>query len=195
MPKTNPKVDGFLRYATKWQSEMKALRQIVLDCQLGEELKWGQPCYTLENNNIVLIHAFKKYCALLFFKGVLLKDRGGILIQQTKNSQSQRQIRFTSVEQIVELETAIRDYIQEAVEVERAGLKVALKKTTEFAVPDEFQDKLDRLPALKTAFAELTPGRQRGYLLYFSAAKQAATRESRVAKCIPRIFDGKGLDD
>jgi uncharacterized protein YdeI (YjbR/CyaY-like superfamily) len=191
----NPKVDGYLRRAKKWQEEFEKLRMIILDCQLTEELKWGVPCYTLEKRNIVLIHGFKEYCALLFFKGALLKDAKGILIQQTENVQAARQIRFTSVREIVKMKPILKAYIQEAIEVEKAGLKVKLKKTSEFKIPEEFQNKLDEMPALKTAFAALTPGRQRAYLFYFSAAKQSETRESRVEKCMRQILDGKGIDD
>jgi uncharacterized protein YdeI (YjbR/CyaY-like superfamily) len=193
--KKNPKVDGYLRRPTQWQEELKTLRRIALDCPLTEELRWGKPCYTFQNSNIVLIHTFKEYCALLFFKGALLKDPKGILIQQTENVQAARQVRFTNVRQIVELESILKAYIHEAINVEKAGLKVNLKKTSEFAVPEEFQAKLDKLPALKKAFAALTPGRQRGYLLHFSGAKQSTTRESRVEKCIPQILNRKGLDD
>ena len=191
----NPKVDGFLRKAKTWQAEMKKLRKIMLDCQLDEELRWGKPCYTFEKANIVLIHGFKEYCALLFFKGALLKDAQGILVQQTENVQAARQIRFTYVREIVEIAPILKAYIREAMEVEKAGLKVNYKKTSEFIIAEEFQKKLDEIPALKTAFAALTPGRQRGYLLYFSAAKQSKTRESRVEKCMPHILKGKGLDD
>jgi uncharacterized protein YdeI (YjbR/CyaY-like superfamily) len=195
MPKTNPKVDAYLRRTKKWQQEVAKLRRIVLDCQLTEELKWGVPCYTIQKSNIVLIHVFKEYCALLFFKGAMLKDRKGILIQQTKNTQAARQIRFTSVGQIVEIEPILKAYIHEAIEVQKAGLKVNYRKTAEFAIPEEFQSRLDRLQALRTAFDALTPGRQRGYILYFSAPKQSKTRESRVEKCIPQILNGKGLND
>jgi uncharacterized protein YdeI (YjbR/CyaY-like superfamily) len=191
----NPKVDWYFNKAEKWQKELEKLRAIVLDCQLTEELKWGVPSYTFQKSNIVLIHVFKEYCAVLFFKGALLKDPNGILVQQTENVQAARQIRFTSLEEIVELEPVIKDYIYEACELEESGAKVNFKKTTEFSVPEEFQTKLDEMPALKTAFYSLTPGRQRGYLLHFSAAKQAKTRESRVEKYIPQILDGKGLDD
>jgi uncharacterized protein YdeI (YjbR/CyaY-like superfamily) len=191
----NPKVDGYLRRPQKWQEELRKLRTIALDCPLTEELKWGVPCYTFQNSNIVLIHAFKEYCALLFFKGVLLKDAEGILIQQTKNVQAGRQIRFTNVREIVEMEPILNAYIHEAIEVEKAGLKVNFKTTSEFIIPEEFQTKLDKLPALKRAFAALTPGRQRAYVLYFSAAKQSKTRKSRVEKCMPQILKGKGLDD
>jgi uncharacterized protein YdeI (YjbR/CyaY-like superfamily) len=193
--RTNPKVDFFFRKAKQWQEELKKLRSIALDCPLTEELRWGKPCYTFQDSNIVLIHAFKEYCALLFFKGALLKDAKGILIQQTENVQAARQVRFTNVRQIVELESIVKAYILEAIEVEKAGLKVKLKRTSEFTIPDEFQAKLDKLPALKMAFAALTLGRQRGYLLHFSGAKQSKTRESRVEKCIPQILNGKGLDD
>lgn len=191
----NPKVDFYFNKAKKWQDEIRKLRAIVLDCHLAEELKWGVPCYTFEKNNIVLIHVFKDYCALLFFKGVLLKDAKRILVQQTKNVQVARQIRFTSVQQIVKMKAVITAYIYEAVEVEEAGLKVELKKTAAFEMPEEFKKQLDKKPALKKAFDTLTPGRQRGYLLYFSAAKQAKTRETRIEKYMPRILKGKGLDD
>jgi uncharacterized protein YdeI (YjbR/CyaY-like superfamily) len=191
----NPKVDGYLRKAKKWQEEMEKLRKIILDCGLTEELKWGHPCYTFQKSNIVLIHGFKEYCALLLFKGALLKDANGILIQQTENVQAGRQIRFTNVREIVEMEAILKAYIHEAIEVEKAGLKVNFKKTTEFQIPEEFQKKLDEIPALKTAFNALTPGRQRGYILYFSAPKQSKTRKSRVEKCMQQILNGKGLND
>jgi uncharacterized protein YdeI (YjbR/CyaY-like superfamily) len=191
----NPKVDVFLSKAKKWQKEFEKLRMIILDCQLTEELKWGVPCYTFQKSNIVLIHGFKEYCALLFFKGALLNDTNGILIQQTENVQAARQIRFTNVREIVKMETVLKAYINEAIEVEKAGLKVNLKKTAEFINPEEFQKKLDENPALKTAFDALTPGRQRAYIFYFSAPKQSKTRESRVEKCIQQILNGKGLDD
>jgi len=191
----NPKVDVYLSKAKKWQEELEKLRMIILDCQLTEELKWGVPCYTFQKSNVVLIHVFKEYCALLFFKGALLNDANGILIKQTKNTQAGRQIRFTNVREIVEMETILKAYIYEAVEVEKAGLKVNFKKTTEFIIPEEFQNKLDEIPALKTAFDALTPGRQRAYILYFSAPKQSKTRESRVEKCMQQILNGKGLDD
>jgi uncharacterized protein YdeI (YjbR/CyaY-like superfamily) len=191
----NPKVDGFLSRVKKWRDESEKLRAIVLDCQLSEELKWGVPCYTFQNRNIVLIHGFKEYCALLFFKGALLKDAKGILIQQTKNVQAARQVRFTKVREIVEMKTILKGYIKEAIEVEQKGLKVKLMKTADFRIPEEFQKRLDEVPALKNAFAALTPGRQRGYIFYFSAAKQSKTRESRVAKCMRRILSGKGMDD
>jgi uncharacterized protein YdeI (YjbR/CyaY-like superfamily) len=191
----NPKVDWFFNKATKWQDEHKKLRMIALDCGLNEELKWGCPCYTFEKRNIVLIHGFKEYCALLFFKGALLKDKKRILIQQTENVQAARQIRFTTIREIVKLESTLKKYIYEAAEVEEAGLKVNFKKSSEFTMPEEFQNKLNKSAALKKAFAALTPGRQRGYLLYFSSAKQAKTRESRVEKYVKRILDGKGLED
>jgi uncharacterized protein YdeI (YjbR/CyaY-like superfamily) len=191
----NPKVDFYFDKAKKWQEEIELLREVVLDCGLTEELKWGCPCYTLEKSNIVLIHVFKEYCALLFFKGALLNDANGILIQQTENVQAARQIRFTSVKEIVKLKKILKTYIYEAIEVEKAGLKVPLKKATEFSMAEEFKDKLDKKPALKKAFYALTPGRQRAYLLYFSAPKQSKTRESRVEKSIPQILDGKGLTD
>jgi len=192
---TNPKVDFFFEKAKNWQEELERLRIIILDCGLTEELKWGVPCYTLNNKNVVLIHAFKAYCAILFFKGSLLNNGEGMLIQQTDNVQSARQLRFTSLMQIVEMEQTLKAYIHEAIEVEKAGLKVELKQTTEFNMPDEFRHKLDAIPALKTAFEALTPGRQRGYLLYFSSAKQSATRQARVEKYMPQILNGKGLDD
>ena len=191
----NPKVDWFFAKDTKWQKEYEKLRTIILDCGLIEELKWGCPCYTFENTNIVLIHGFKEYCALLFFKGALLSDPNGILIQQTKNVQSARQIRFTNVREIVKLEKILKAYVYEAIEVERAGLKVKLKKTSEFKVPEEFQKRLDKSTALKKAFDSLTPGRQRAYIFYFSQAKQSKTREARVEKYIPQILNKKGLDD
>ena len=192
---TNPKADFFFRKATKWKKEVAKLRDIVLDCGLSEDLKWGVPCYTLQDSNIVLIHVFKEYCALLFFKGALLKDPSEILIQQTKNVQSARQIRFTSAQQIVEMEAIVKAYIHEAITVDQSGSKVEFKKTIEFLVPDEFQIQLDEMSELKAAFFALTPGRQRAYLLYFSAAKQAKTREARVQKYMQQILAGKGLDD
>ncbi len=197
----NPKVDFYFSNAQKWQEELEQLRTIVLDCELTEELKWGCPCYTFpapdgkKRNNIVLIHAFKEYCALLFFKGALLQDANGILIQQTDNVQAGRQIRFTNVREIVEMEAILKAYIYEAIEVEKAGLKVNHKKTSDFKVPEEFQNKLDEISALKTAFEALTPGRQRAYLFHFSQPKQSKTRESRIEKCMPQILNGKGLDD
>jgi len=191
----NPKVDFFFDKESKWQKEYAQLRKICLDCGLTETLKWGCPCYTFEKKNIVLIHGFKDYCALLLFKGALLKDPKGILIQQTKNVQSARQIRFTNVKEIVKLKTALKAYIYEAAEVEESGKKVELKKTSDFEVPEEFQSKLEKMPALKKAFTALTPGRQRGYLFYFSSAKQSKTREDRVKKYIPQILKGRGLDD
>ena len=191
----NPKVDWFFNKATKWQKEYEKLRMIILDCGLNEELKWGCPCYTFENSNIVLIHGFKEYCALLFFKGALLNDANGMLIQQTKNVQSARQIRFTNLKEIMKLEKILKAYIYEAIEVERAGLKVKLKETKEFEIPEEFQNKLNKNPALKKAFNALTPGRQRAYLFYFSQPKQSKTREARVEKYLQKILDGKGLDD
>jgi uncharacterized protein YdeI (YjbR/CyaY-like superfamily) len=191
----NSKVDGFLRTAKKWREEFEKLRTVCLDCELTEELKWGKPCYTYQKSNIVLIHGFKEYCALLFFKGALLKDAKGILVQQTQNVQAARQIRFTNVREIVEMERILKAYIKEAIEVERAGLEVDYKKTSEFVIPEEFQNRLDKSPTMKAAFDALTPGRQRGYILYFSAAKQSKTRESRVDKCVQQILDGKGLND
>jgi len=195
MNTTNPKVDFFFDKDDKWQKEFEQLRTIVLDCGLTEELKWGQPCYTLQGSNIVLIHGFKEYCALLFFKGALLNDANGILIQQTKNVQAARQIRFTGVKQIVEMAPVLKTYIFEAIEVEKAGLNVKYKKTSDFTMPGDFQNKLNKIPALKTAFEALTPGRQRAYIFYFSQAKQSKTREARVEKYMQQILDGKGLDD
>lgn len=191
----NPKVDFYFDKAKQWQEEIKKLRVIILDCGLEEELKWGCPCYTLEKNNIVLIHVFKEYCALLFFKGALLYDANNILIQQTKNVQSARQVRFTSVHEINEAKSILKTYIYEAIELEKAGIKVPLKKTVAFEMPEEFQNKLNKNAALKKAFNTLTPGRQRAYLLYFSAPKQSKTREARVEKCMQDILDGKGLND
>ena len=193
--RTNPKVDVFLREEEKWRREFEKLREIVLDSGLTEELKWGKPCYSLQESNVVLIHGFKEYCALLFMKGALLKDPKGILVQQTENVQAARQIRFTNIQEIVKLKSALKTYVQQAIEVEKSGLKVEYKKTSEFKTPEEFQTKLDKNPALRTAFEALTPGRQRGYLLYFAAPKQSKTRESRIEKCIPLIFDGIGLND
>ncbi|MCY9024436.1 YdeI family protein [Priestia megaterium] len=191
----NPKVDEFLSKAKKWKEEYETLRKIVLDCELTEDFKWMNPCYTFEKKNIVLIHGFKEYCALLFPKGALLQDSHGILIQQTENVQGARQIRFTNVQEIVEKEAILKAYIYEAIEVEKAGLKVKAKKPEELIIPEELQHKFDEIPALKAAFTTLTPGRQRAYILYFSAAKQSKTRESRVEKCIPNILNGKGLND
>lgn len=195
MNNMNPKVDFYFNKAKTWQKEIEQLRTIVLDCGLTEELKWGVPCYTFDKSNIVLIHVFKEYCALLFFKGALLKDTHGMLIQQTEHVQAARQIRFTGMKEIAGKEHILKAHIYEAIEVEKAGLKVDLKKTTEFTMPEEFQHKLDELPGLKTAFEALTPGRQRAYLLHFSSPKQAKTREARVEKCMPLILDGKGLND
>ena len=191
----NPKVDGYLKRAKKWREEFQKLREIILGCGLTEELKWGVPCYTFEKRNVVLIHGFKEYCALLFFKGALLKDASDILITQTENVQASRQIRFTSVRQIVKMKSIVRAYVLEAIKVEKAGLKVNFKKTSEFKVPDEFKKKLKEMPALKTAFEALTPGRQRAYILHFAAAKQSKTREARVEKYTQQILSGKGLND
>ena len=191
----NPKVDFYFTKAKKWKEEITKLREIVLDCHLTEELKWGVPSYSYEKNNIVLIHVFKEYCTLLFFKGVLLKDSKGVLIQQTKNVQSARQMRFTSLSEVTKLKATIKSYIFEAVKLEEAGVKVEMKKTAEFDMPEEFQAQLTKNVSLKKAFYALTPGRQRGYLLYFSSAKQAKTRETRIEKYMKQILDGKGLDD
>jgi len=191
----NPKVDWFFSKDTKWQKEYEKLRTIILDCGLTEELKWGCPCYTFQNTNIVLIHGFKEYCALLFFKGALLNDPNSILIQQTENVQSARQVRFTNVREIVKMDKVLKAYVYEAIEVEKAGLKVKLKKTPDFKIPEEFQKQLDKKPALKKAFDALTPGRQRAYIFYFAQAKQSKTREARVEKSMKQILNGKGLDD
>ncbi|MFC0775809.1 YdeI/OmpD-associated family protein [Terrimonas alba] len=191
----NPKVDWFFSKDTKWQKEYEKLRTIILDCGLTEELKWGCPCYTFENTNIVLIHGFKEYCALLFFKGALLNDPNEILIRQTKNVQSARQIRFTNVKEIVKMEKILKTYVYEAIEVERAGLKVKLKRTSDFKIPEEFQKKLNKSAALKTAFDALTPGRQRAYIFHFSQPKLSKTREARVEKYMKQILNGKGLND
>ena len=191
----NSKVDAYISRTKDWQKELEELRNITLDCGLTEELKWGCPCYTFQKKNIVLIHVFKEYCAFLFFKGALLKDPKGLLIQQTENVQVARQIRFTNVREIVKLKPALKAYIFEAIEVEKAGLKAPLKKTAEFNMPEEFQNKLDKKSALKKAFEALTPGRQRAYLLYFSAPKQSKTRESRIEKYTPEILKGRGLND
>lgn len=191
----NPDVDFFFDKADKWQKEFEKLRTIILDCGLNEELKWGQACYTYDGRNIVLIHGFKEYCALLFFKGALMRDTHNILIQQTENVQSARQVRFTQVKEIAKLERTLKEYIYEAIEVERAGLKVKLKKTEDFPVPEELQKRLTKNRSLKKAFEALTPGRQKGYIFYISQAKQSKTRESRVEKCVPLILEGKGLTD
>jgi uncharacterized protein YdeI (YjbR/CyaY-like superfamily) len=191
----NPKVDFFFSKAKTWQEEFEKLRMIILDCGLIEELKWGVPCYTFQKSNIVLIHGFKEYCAILFVKGALLHDVHGLLIQQTENVQAARQIRFTNVREIVEMEPILKAYIHEAIEVEKAGLKVNYKKATEFIIPEELINKLEEVPGLQDAFDELTPGRQRAYILYFSAPKQSKTRESRIEKCMQQILNGKGLND
>lgn len=191
----NPKVDFFFEKPGKWQDAYKKLRDIALDCGITEELKWGVPCYTYNKTNVVLIHGFKEYCALLFHKGALLKDTEDLLIQQTENVQAARQLRFTNLKEIQELEPVIKAYIFEAVEVEKAGLKVEMKKTREFEMPEEFKTVLNEDPELKEAFENLTPGRQRAYLLHFSGAKQAKTRMARIEKCTPQIFAGKGLND
>jgi uncharacterized protein YdeI (YjbR/CyaY-like superfamily) len=181
--------------AGKWQEEVEKLRMIIHDCQLTEVLKWGWPCFTFQNSNIVLIHGFKEYCALLFFKGALLQDTHGILIRQTENVQAGRQIRFGSIGEIIELEPVLRAYIYEAIEVEKAGLEVTFKKNAELQFPEEFKRKSEEIPALKTAFEALTPGRQRAYALYFSEPKQSKTRESRIEKYMQQILNGKGLND
>jgi len=191
----NPKVDFFFNNETKWHKEYEQLRTIVLGSGLNEELKWGCPCYALEKANIVLIHGFKEYCALLFFKGALLQDANNILIQQTKNVQSARQVRFSNIKEIIKLEKTLKAYIYEAIEVEKAGLKVKLKKTSDFKIPEELQNRLNKNAAFKKAFNALTPGRQRAYIFYFSQPKQSKTREARIEKSIPQILDGKGLND
>jgi len=191
----NPKIDPFFNKAKQWKEEFERLRAIVLDCELTEDFKWMHPCYTYQNNNIVLIHGFKEYCALLFHKGALLKDPHGILIQQTENVQAARQIRFTNVQQIDEMQLIIKSYIDEAIDVEKAGLKVEYKKNTEYVIPEELQNKFAEIPELKTAFEALTPGRQRAYILHFSQPKQSKTREARVEKYLPHILNGKGLND
>ena len=195
MNQTNPKVDEYFRKAKKWKEELAKLRTIILDCQLSEELKWGKPCYTFQKTNIVLTIGFKEYCALLFCKGALLKDANGILIKPGENTQAARQIRFTNLREIVEIESVLKTYILEAMEVEKAGLQVNYQKNTELIFAKELQEKLDENPGLKTAFKALTPGRQRAYNLHFSAAKQSKTRESRIEKCRQQILDGKGLND
>lgn len=191
----NPKVDFYFTKAKAWQQEYALLREICLSTELEEELKWGVPCYTLDKKNVVLIHGFKDYCALLFHKGALIKDKDHVLIQQTENVQAARQLRFASVKDISKQKTLIKEYIQQAIQLEKEGIKVPLKKTTEFAMPDEFAQQLKSNPKLKKAFEALTPGRQRAYLLFFSQAKQAKTREARVEKYIPQILAGKGIDD
>ena len=191
----NPKVDFFFAKGKTWREEFLELRNIVLECGLTEELKWGVPCYTLEKKNVVLMHGFKEYCALLFVKGALLKDPKGILIQQTENVQAARQIRFTSLEQIVKLRATLKSYIKQAIDIEKSGAKVEFKSTSTYAVPEEFQQKLKAFPDLNTAFKALTPGRQRAYLLYFSAPKQSKTRETRIDNSIDKILNGKGLND
>jgi len=193
--KPNPDVDFYFTKAKHWKEELKQLRAIVFDCGLIEELKWGCPCYTFQESNIVLIHVFKEYCALLFFKGALLNDPNGILVQQTKNVQSARQVRFTNVQDIIKMKKTLKAYIYEAIEVEKAGLRVDFKEKKELVFPEEFQKKLKDNPQLKTAFNALTPGRQRAYNLYFSGAKQSKTRQARIEKCIPQILNGKGLND
>lgn len=191
----NPKVDFYFEENGQWQKEIRKLRSIILDCGLIETLKWGSPCYTYQNKNVVLIHVFKEYCAILFFKGALLSDTHGLLIQQSGNVQAARQLRFTNLKQVNSQEAIIKAYVYEAIEVEKAGLQVKMKTTSDFKVPEEFRQKLDKMPALKKAFEALTPGRQRGYLFYFSQAKQSKTREARVEKYIKQILAGKGLDD
>lgn len=191
----NTNVNWFFEKQSKWQEAYLELREIVLETTLTEELKWGCPCYTYEKNNVVLIHGFKEYCALLFMQGALLKDSKKILIQQTENVQSARQLRFKSLEEVLKNKTTIKSYIKEAIGISKLGLKVELKKTEDYTIPNEFKIVLEEMPDLKTAFNALTPGRQKGYLLFFSSAKQAKTRESRIEKYIQKILDGKGLED
>ncbi|SEO06290.1 Uncharacterized conserved protein YdeI, YjbR/CyaY-like superfamily, DUF1801 family [Duganella sp. CF517] len=191
----NPKVDAYVERLKNWVDEVRELRAVCLDRGLVEDLKWGVPCYTLDGRNVALIHSFKEYCALLFFKGALMKDAKGILIKQTDNVQAARQVRFKNVGEIRKLKAVLKAYLAEAVKVEASGLKVEFKKTEEFSVPEEFQAKLDEMLDLKTAFEALTPGRRRAYLLHFSSAKQSKTRTARVIKAIPDILSGKGLDD
>ena len=191
----NTKVDFYFTNAKKWQKELERLRKIILECKLTEELKWGVPCYTFRNRNVIIIHAFKDYCAVLFVKGALLKDTKGILVRQTENVQSGRQIRFTNIKEINKIKVILKSYINEAVEVEKSGLKVKFKKTFEYKVPKEFQDRLNKMPDLNKAFIALSPGRQRGYLFYFSACKQSKTLVLRIEKCLPKILSGKGLND
>ncbi len=191
----NPTVDFYFDKAKKWQEETRHLRKIILECNVTEELKWGSPCYIFEKHNVVLIHTFKEYCAVLFFKGALLKDGKGILVQPTENVQAARQIRFTSLKEVLQRSAAVKAYVKEAIQLEKAGLKVPLKKTAQFKMPEEFAKALSKNAALKKAFGALTPGRQRGYLLHFAAAKQSTTREARIEKSTPAIMNGKGLND
>jgi len=195
MPKPNPKADLYTGKPGPWQEAFQQLRALLLGTELAEDFKWGHPCYTFNGQNVVLMHGFKEYCALLFMKGALMQDPEAILVQQTENVQSARQIRFTSVQQISRMKKVLKAYIDDAIEVEQSGAKVAFKKTEEFEMPEEFERKLEELPQLSAAFEDLTPGRQRAYLLHFSSAKQAKTRESRIEKCIPFILSGKGLND
>jgi uncharacterized protein YdeI (YjbR/CyaY-like superfamily) len=191
----NPEVDEYLGKAKKWQQEMTKLRAILLGSQLTEEFKWGKPCYTFQNSNVVMIIGFEEYCALSFLKGALLKDPDGILVAPGEHSQAARQIRFTSVQQIVEMEPRLTVYIDEAIGAEKAGLKVDFRESGELTIPEELQGKFDESPALKTAFDALTPGRQRAYVLYFTGCKQSKSRASRIEKCMPQILEGKGLRD
>lgn len=195
MSTSNSRVDAFLKKEVRWHEEFTLLRSIVQECNLTEDLKWGQPCYTLDGKNIVLIHGFKEYCALLIFKGVLLKDPKGLLIQQTENVQSGRQIRFTTSKEIVKLKTVLKSYIKEAMEIEKSGMKVEHKKSADFPIPEELTAKFTTTPALRKAFNSLTPGRQRAYLLFFAGAKQSKTRQARIDKSVPQILAGKGLND
>ena len=195
MNRTNPKVDAYLSKAKNWREEMEKLRTIILDCGLDEELKWGKPCYSFEEKNVVIIQGFKAYLALLFFKGCLLKDTDGMLVKTGENTRVGRQIRFAKLQEIVKTKAIVKAYIHQAIEVEKAGLKVDPPEKTELVIPEEFQKKMDKNPALRAAFGALTPGRQKGYLIYFSAAKQSKTREARIEKCMQRILKGKGLND
>jgi uncharacterized protein YdeI (YjbR/CyaY-like superfamily) len=191
----NPKVDAFLRKATRWREETGKLRAIMLGCHLTEELKWNKPCYTFEGHNVVVMLPLKEYCALLFCKGALLKDANGILVKPGEQTQAARQIRFTNVRDIVKMQAILKGFIQEAIKAEKAGLKVTYKKITEYKIPEELQNKFDGIPALKTAFDALTPGRRRVYIMHFSAPKQSKTRESRIEKCAKQILNGKGLNE
>ena len=188
-------IESYFSKPKKWQKEIQEMRAIALDCNLTETFKWGHPCYTLNNNNIVLIHEFKTYCAYLFFKGALIQDEKGLLIQQSENVQAARQIRFTHVDEIIKLKKVLKAYIFEAIAIEKAGLKVALKETAAYAIPEEFQQVLDKQKKVHKAFYTLTPGRQRAYLLHFAAPKQSKTRVARIEKCLPLILSGLGLND
>jgi len=193
--KINPKVDTYISNAKKWQEETQALRMVLIDCGLSEDIKWGKPCYSFDESNIVIIQGFKDYFALLFFKGMLLKDANGVLVKMGENTNVGRQMRFADVKEIRKMKPIIKAYIQEAIELEKAGVRVTLKKTSEYTIPNELQNKLNEMPALQKAFDTLTPGRQKAYIFFFSQPKQSKTRESRIEKCIPQILEGKGLND